>query len=89
MQLDTEQIDTTLREAIAMAEDEYDSPAIVILAHPGVKKLLCLHMGVSENARNVRIEGYRLFESTNASLHVLVCGEGHVNPVVKRLREIR
>jgi hypothetical protein len=77
MKLDTEEIDTALREAIVIAEDEYNSPAIVILAHPSVKKLLCREMGMSGMLRNVRIDGYRIFESTKASLHVLVCAEGH------------
>ncbi len=77
MKLTTENIDSKLRGAISIAENRYNDPVILIIAHPGVAKLLRIHMGAPEDANGVRIDGYRLFESDNASLHVLVCGENH------------
>lgn len=75
--LETAYIDSKLRGAISIAESRYSDPVILIIAHPGVAKLLRIHMGAPENADGVKINGYRIFESSRASLHVLVCGEDH------------
>jgi hypothetical protein len=75
--LDIHDTDEKLRDAITIAEQRYDDPAIVIVANPGIASRLRDYMGAPVRASNIRINGYDIFESERASLHVLVCGEQH------------
>jgi len=83
-----EAIDEKLRDAIANAEESYDSPYIVIVANPEIVDALKTNMdpSVGTNMTNVKIDGYEIFESEDVVLGVFVCGE-NLDSEKKRIQQ--
>jgi len=75
--MNEQDIDSKLRNAIHIAEERYDDPSILIVAHPKIASDLRLAMGAPANSTGVYINGYPIFESDKASLHALVIREGY------------
>lgn len=72
-----EAIDEKLRDAIGHAEADYDNPFIVIVAHPEIADALKKNMNpeLGADMQNIKVNGWRVLESEDIVLAVVVCGE--------------
>lgn len=74
-----EEIDTRIRNAVQVAENEYDDPAIVVILHPSIHTAITYSMNPDTFRKidDVTVNGYPTVVNEHVSAAVAVCGEGY------------